>query len=410
MEHYQLSPAAARLPDFGRQVPPGTIVTASAAIHPHLAHRRIIYIFPTVQNAEYMLVDVTDIPGVHPNDAYAQIVTMLNTDWQLLQADDGLILAQKSASTSAAASLPNSFFDFARTMGQPLHPTPLSFGDGRLKLLGYEVHDDRDNGVTFRFYWQTSAQLPSDLRLWPLVYDDLGRLLSDPAQVPMIATIWYPPDQWQPGETIVTETLPQLLPDTFHLGIAVGPEDSLLDPTRRFPITGHDNDQIIPLYPGNWAQLSTFKREGTFLTYLPASPTLQPLMPTDIQFGPAIHLTGYWFETNPRQPGGTLPVLLQWITKQPPTADFTVFIHLLGPDGSLVAQSDATPTWLTPAPTSGWPLNQPVLDSHTLILPDNLPVGTYTLQVGLYDPQTLERLTLPGGGNAFVLGAVEVKN
>jgi len=40
-------------------------------------------------------VDVTDIPGVHPNDAYAKISEMLNTGWQVIKADEGLLLAQK---------------------------------------------------------------------------------------------------------------------------------------------------------------------------------------------------------------------------------------------------------------------------------------------------------------------------
>ncbi|MBI1878124.1 MAG: hypothetical protein HYR94_07845, partial [Chloroflexi bacterium] len=108
-------------------------------------------------------------------------------------------------------------------------------------------------------------------------------------------------------------------------------------------------------------------------------------------------------------PGLSLPILLQWVADQPPSTDFTVFLHLLSPDGRLVAQDDAYPTWLTPQPTSQWPLQQPILDSHRLNLPADLSPGIYTLQAGLYDVQTLERLPLPDGSDIFTLGQIQVQ-
>jgi hypothetical protein len=276
-------------------------------------------------------------------------------------------------------------------------------------LLGYDVHDDPDDGVTFRFYWQSSGGLPENLHLWPLIYDDLGQLLNDPAQVPQIATIWYPPAAWQPGEVVVTETLSQLLPDTFHLGLAVGPETSLTDPGQRYPIINDEPTQAIGLYPGRWVQLGTFHRQGTFLVHLPTRATLHPLTPTGSRFGPAIHLAGFWFDNRGLPPGATLPVLLQWVATQPPETDYTVFVHLLAPDGSLVAQNDAFPTWLAVMPTSSWPVDQAILDSHRLTLPDDLPPGSYNLQVGLYHSQTLGRLSLPDGGDSFVLGKITIR-
>jgi hypothetical protein len=74
-----------------------------------------------------------------------------------------------------------------------------------------------------------------------------------------------------------------------------------------------------------------------------------------------------------------------------------------------VAQNDAYPTWLTPQATSSWSLYQPVLDSHSLNLPADLAPGRYTLQVGLYDVQTLKRLPLPDSSDAFTLGQIQVR-
>jgi hypothetical protein len=109
------------------------------------------------------------------------------------------------------------------------------------------------------------------------------------------------------------------------------------------------------------------------------------------------------------EPGAVLPVLLQWTATRPPQADFTIFLHLLAPDGQRVAQSDAVPTWLTPMPTSQWLLDQPLLDRHLLTLPDNLTPATYELQLGLYHAQSLERLTLPDGRDVFPLGQIQVR-
>jgi hypothetical protein len=150
-------------------------------------------------------------------------------------------------------------------------------------------------------------------------------------------------------------------------------------------------------------------RQGPLLSPLPPRPALQPLTPTEVEFGPNIQLTGYWFEAGPVDPGQTLLLLLEWQALQPPETDYTVFVHLLAPDGALVAQSDSPPTRLTPAPTSQWPPEQPILDNHHLILPQKLPTGTYALYVGLYNPQTLERLTLIGKNNALKLGTIEVR-
>ena len=410
-ETYQMDSATAQLPKFLNQVPVDAVVSASAGIHPHVAHRQVAYLFPTIQEATYLLIDVTDIPGVHPNDAHTKITEMLNTDWSLLNADQGLILAQKTPQppNPLAPNLPTAFFDFARAPTSPAFPTSLAFGDGSLRLLGYDVRDDFDDGIIFRFYWQTSETLPNDLKLWPLIYDALGQLLSDPTQVPMITTVWYPPENWQPGEIVVTETLPQLLPDSFHLGIAAGfGSDSFNNIAQRIPVTG-ESKRKNPMHPGHWVQLASFTRQGPFLTHLSPVQALHPLQPIEAQFGPSIQLTGYWLDSHELINGSSLRVLLEWEASESPNSNYTVFIHLLDPDGRIVAQSDAFPTWLTPQPTSQWPTHQPILDSHILNLPKELPPGIYTLQLGLYHAQTLERLTLPDGKDVFQLVQIEIK-
>ncbi len=397
-EQYIMSPTATQLPNLVSHIPAEAIVSASPGLHPHIAHRQVAYLFPTIEEAEYLLLDVTDLSGTHPSDVYTNVMSLLTDGWSLLQTEHGLILAHKSGQTTEFS---DNFFDFARATTAPTYTTPLTFGDSQLRLLGYDMHDDPDDGVVFRFYWQAETALPNNLRLWPLIYNDQGQLLSNPVQVPMIATVWYPPGQWQPGEVIVTETLPQLLPNTFHLGLAVGhTANSLHNIEQRLPLTTNAKPQ-----PGHWQHLASFKRHGPFLSHLP--PTNPPLIPAEAHFGPTLHLTGYALPGPPQ--ADSLPVILQWATNQPLPTDFTVFVHLLNSAGNLVAQNDAYPHWLTVQPTSHWTPDQLILDKHTLQLPENLPSGLYTINVGLYDAQTSKRLTLPEGSNVLELTQIHIE-
>jgi hypothetical protein len=231
--------------------------------------------------------------------------------------------------------------------------------------------------------------------------------LSDPTLTPMVAAVWYPPGNWRPGEIVVTETLPQLLPDTFHLGIAVGPDGSFSDSTRRYPLDTTNTASRI--YAGRWAQLATFKHQGPLLTHLAPRPTLQPLTPVDAHFGPSIRLAGYRLEPAVSSPDATVSLLLTWQADRPLSTDYTVFVHLLAAGGTRLAQHDAYPTWLTPQPTSQWPAGQSILDSHLLHLPADAPPGLYTVQVGLYNAQTMVRLPLADGRDALPLTQIEIK-
>jgi hypothetical protein len=90
-----------------------------------------------------------------------------------------------------------------------------------------------------------------------------------------------------------------------------------------------------------------------------------------------------------------------------------VFVHLVAPDGTVVAQSDAQPSWVVPWPTSHWLPGRPALDSHQLPLPADLPPGRYEVQAGLYHWETLERLpvldeTMQPVSDYAVLGEIQI--
>jgi hypothetical protein len=86
---------------------------------------------------------------------------------------------------------------------------------------------------------------------------------------------------------------------------------------------------------------------------------------------------------------------------------YRVFLHLLGPDGSLFAQSDGEPAgWRRP--TTGWAPGEVVLDERVLEIPADAPPGEYTLVAGLYDPGTGIRLSLPDGTTTVLIAPIIV--
>lgn len=114
--------------------------------------------------------------------------------------------------------------------------------------------------------------------------------------------------------------------------------------------------------------------------------------PLDAVFGGEIALLGY--DLAP-QPDGTAVLTLVWQALQAPTADYTVFVHVLNADGSCCAwQQDAMPQQ-NAYPTSRWLPGEVVVDSYTL---GPLPPGTYPLELGLYLAETGQRLQLTATG------------
>jgi hypothetical protein len=107
------------------------------------------------------------------------------------------------------------------------------------------------------------------------------------------------------------------------------------------------------------------------------------------------------------RPGGTLCVEFDWQSIGVPSGDYTVFVHLVNPQGQLVAQSDLTPQGGF-TPTGSWKAGSRISDRHGLILPDSLSPGDYTISAGLYrsDNQSPVRVTKGGSLLADASGIV----
>jgi hypothetical protein len=78
------------LEQFVAQIPPDAAVTATAAVHPHVSHRRYVYQFPLGLDApvpaEWALLDVTTNTDMAPGDLKATVDAMLADGWGVVDA------------------------------------------------------------------------------------------------------------------------------------------------------------------------------------------------------------------------------------------------------------------------------------------------------------------------------------
>jgi hypothetical protein len=91
-------------------------------------------------------------------------------------------------------------------------------------------------------------------------------------------------------------------------------------------------------------------------------------------------------------PGSTVSVDLYWEPTAPVSADYTTFVHLIGPEGERRAGDDRKPGG-DHLPTSRWEVGSLFRDHHEVLIPSDLPGGAYDLVAGAY---TYPDLTLLG--------------
>ena len=131
--------------------------------------------------------------------------------------------------------------------------------------------------------------------------------------------------------------------------------------------------------------------------------------------GDEIGLRGWTLLDDGRPRFDQLSLELFWTADQTPTRDYKVFVHLLDAQQQLVAQDDSMPArWRHP--TGSWTAGEIVTDQHQIELSGPLPAGEYLLTVGMYDPDTGERLTArdadgnPIAGDTIVLTTIHVQD
>jgi hypothetical protein len=123
-------------------------------------------------------------------------------------------------------------------------------------------------------------------------------------------------------------------------------------------------------------------------------------------------LVGYDLDRTAAHPGETFHLKLYWKGLSRMADNYSVFTQVLGDGDAIWAQEDGWPR-RGDAPTSTWAVGQIVEDSYALVVRDEAPAGVYDLQVGVYLPETGQRLPVLGEGghvqdDRILLGKVRV--
>ena len=88
--------------------------------------------------------------------------------------------------------------------------------------------------------------------------------------------------------------------------------------------------------------------------------------------------------------GGELHLRLYWQALEPLDKDYSSFVHLIGLDGRLYAQSDSMhPAYI---PTSTWNPALYVVDDHYVRISLSTPPVAFSVRVGLYELKTMQLL------------------
>jgi hypothetical protein len=108
--------------------------------------------------------------------------------------------------------------------------------------------------------------------------------------------------------------------------------------------------------------------------------------------------------------GTEVSEVLHWRALAVPAGDYTVFVHLIGRDGKLWGQVDSPPLRGF-FPTKSWTPGLDLVDRYSIPIDPRTPPGTYDVEVGLYRPDSGQRMAVgltPMPDNRVVVGSVTV--
>ncbi len=267
-------------------------------------------------------------------------------------------------------------FDAPATMQTELG---ISYAD-KIALLGYDLDLSArypSDPIEARLYWRarrttdrnyvaTLHLLDNEMTMWGQTDHEAGGL--------------YPNILWAPGEVVQDVHIlqnSQLSPGLYTI------ELGLYDGTKGF--------NYLPKVSTSTGQFMEHNPLLGQVRIMDPARTNSPTKPMVIELNGEIQLLGYdTLETtlDKRQP---LSLALHWQAIKAPTADYTVFTQLIGPDGLVWAQQD-NPPQSGRYPTTAWAVEDRVVDRFELSLSADAPAGEYRLLVGMYNWVNGERL------------------
>lgn len=244
-------------------------------------------------------------------------------------------------------------------------PQPVLDGD----LLFLEQSDLPTNvltagSFTVDLFWQAATVLPTNLHL---------QFHADDVPLATLPLSRFDSALWQ-AEQVIHEKYSLPIPAELAAGI-YDLQVEVVDGNGRSP-----NSPSIQL-----GQLNVVSPDRLFS--LPDD-VGQPVW---LHFGDLMSLRGYDVATTTAVPGDPVQLTLFWQVDRQPDEILSTFVHLVGPDGQIVAQGDQWPGGL---PSTTWAVGQVIIDAYAIALPEGAPAGTYQIVLGLYPAASGVRLPI----------------
>ncbi|MFO7697695.1 MAG: DUF2079 domain-containing protein, partial [Anaerolineae bacterium] len=194
------------------QIPPEASVSAQSNLYPHLSQREQAYFFPAVNNADYIVLDVSGVSyPLSVAGLYREARRLLQSDaYEVAAAQDGYLVMRRSDGPAASIALPESFYSFALGIPDDIrHPVSVRFGD-ELELVGWDyaylnVVQGHSLPLTVTLWWRALGELSYDYQ-FPLFFTREDGAIVYVYDQDSASTLWRPPSSWKPGEVIHMET------------------------------------------------------------------------------------------------------------------------------------------------------------------------------------------------------------
>lgn len=276
---------------------------------------------------------------------------------------------------------------------------------GQLRLTGYALntdHPEPGQEVILQLFWQT-VQPERNYTVFVHIVGADGRGLTQVDGRPFLG-LYSMTTHWPRDRAVTDErrlTLPaDTPPGRYRLEVGLyDADDPAADPLPLLDDAGRERGRSLTL---DYLQVD-----------LPPPPE-PPRVIAEGNLGGVVRLVGYDLPQAGVAAGAALPLTLTWEVAGTFDADYTVFVHLAGPDGRPLAQADSQPLGGV-YPTRFWDAGERLADPYTVEVPAGVPPGDYELRVGMYLPATGERLPLLGAdgrrrGDSISLGTVRVKS
>lgn len=256
---------------------------------------------------------------------------------------------------------------------------------GPLTLLGIDF--DRDEtapgeSVFVTSFWRADQQLDEDRKLRLALVGPDGSPVAEYVRSPVAP--WHPTSDWQAADVWRGQHRVQLPADlkTAAYTWTVSLSDTSASPVAVSPVSVT-------------APRRTFAQPSVDVKINEPLGEVATLVGADISP-----------EAEQADPGTSLTITLFWRAAGKTATSYRVFLHLTGPDGALLHQSDGVPVDWT-RPTTGWVDGEIIRDKRVLAVPVDAPPGDYTIYAGLYTPQG-GRLLTPDGADAVRVKTVSV--